>query len=163
MSALTAIVDLAALLGTALVAGVFFAFSTFLMKALARLPDVQGIAAMQSINVVVINPWFLGIFLGTAALSVGTIVLAIAGREQPADMWLLAAAASYLVGTFLVTGVHNILLNDRLAATAAKDPAAGTAWAHYLERWTFWNHVRTGAATMSLLLYTLGLVQLGGA
>ena len=32
------------------VGGVFFAFSTFVMKALARLPHAQAIAAMQSIN-----------------------------------------------------------------------------------------------------------------
>ena len=36
------------------------------MQALARLPPAQGIAAMQSINVVVINPLFLTVFLGTA-------------------------------------------------------------------------------------------------
>jgi uncharacterized membrane protein len=56
-----------AALGCGLVAGVFFAFSTFVMKALARLPAPQGIAAMQSINVIVINPWFMTAFLGTAA------------------------------------------------------------------------------------------------
>ncbi len=43
-------------LGSALVAGVFFAFSTFVMKALGRLQPEQGIAAMQSINVTVLNP-----------------------------------------------------------------------------------------------------------
>ena len=33
-------------LGCGLIAGVFFAFSSFVMKALARLPPVQGIAAI---------------------------------------------------------------------------------------------------------------------
>ena len=60
-------------LGTALgcgtIAGVFFAFSAFVMKALHRLPAVQGIAAMQSINVVAITPAFMAA-LG-AALQVG--------------------------------------------------------------------------------------------
>lgn len=46
-------------LGCGLIAGFFFAFSAVVMKALGKLPPAQGIAAMQSINVVVINPWFL--------------------------------------------------------------------------------------------------------
>jgi uncharacterized membrane protein len=37
------------------------------MSALARLQPSQGIAAMQSINITVINPWFMAAFLGTAA------------------------------------------------------------------------------------------------
>src|SRR5258705_6992637 len=44
-------------LGAGLVAGVFFAFSSFVMAALARLPPAQAIAAMQSINVTVVNRW----------------------------------------------------------------------------------------------------------
>jgi uncharacterized membrane protein len=58
---------LVAALGCGLIAGVFFAFSTFVMSALARLQPAQGIAAFQAINITVYNPWFMGTFLGTAA------------------------------------------------------------------------------------------------
>lgn len=61
---------LAAALGSGLIAGAFFAFSTFVMKALSRLPAREGIAALRSIDVVVLNAWFLGVFLGTAVLCV---------------------------------------------------------------------------------------------
>ncbi len=64
-------------LGCGLVAGILFAFSTSVMQALARLPAAQGIAAMQSINVVVINPWFMGAFLGTAAACVLVVVMSL--------------------------------------------------------------------------------------
>ena len=37
---------LIAAIGCGLVAGVFFAFSSFVMKALARLQPAQGVAAM---------------------------------------------------------------------------------------------------------------------
>src|SRR5690242_17039688 len=70
MDDLFAGLTLLAILGSGTVAGVFFAFSAFVMSALARLPSAQGIAAMQSINVVVINPKFLGVFMGTALLCV---------------------------------------------------------------------------------------------
>ena len=56
------------LLCSALVGGIFFAFSSFVMKALAGVPSSKGMRAMQSINLVVINPSFLGVFFGKAAL-----------------------------------------------------------------------------------------------
>jgi len=43
------VLTLVAALGCGLVAGIFFVFPTFIMKALARIPAAQGIAAMQSI------------------------------------------------------------------------------------------------------------------
>lgn len=65
MNALNPFIGAAALIGSALIGGAFFAFSSFVMKALARLPFTEGIATMQSINIVVINPLFLGTFLVT--------------------------------------------------------------------------------------------------
>src|SRR5215831_13706900 len=88
-------------LGCGLVAGVFFAFSTFVMNALARLPAAQGIAAMQSINVAVITPWFMAAFLGTAA---GCFVLAVSSLftwHKPGAVYLLVGSVLYLVGTIL--------------------------------------------------------------
>ncbi len=73
MNSLFPLVGTTAALGSALVGGVFFAFSSFVMKALGRVPSSEGIAAMQSINVVVINPSFMGAFMGTALLSLGAI------------------------------------------------------------------------------------------
>lgn len=36
--------------------------------ALGKLPPAPAVAAMQSINAVVINPWFLSVFMGMVAL-----------------------------------------------------------------------------------------------
>ncbi len=65
-------------LGCGLIAGVFFAFSSFVMNALARFQPAQGIAAMQSINITVSNPLFMAAFLGTAA---ACIFLAIISKK----------------------------------------------------------------------------------
>jgi hypothetical protein len=81
---------LVAMAGSALIAGAFFAFSTFVMKALAALPAPQGIAAMQSINVVVINPLFLIPFAGTAVLSAGLAAAAVLRWQEPGVGYLLA-------------------------------------------------------------------------
>ena len=150
-----------ALLGAALVGGVFFAFSSFVMKALSRLPAAEGIAAMQSINVVVLNPSFLGAFIGTAVLSLGAAALAVVGWGSPQAPFLLGGAIFYLLGTFVVTGLGNVPLNDQLAALSVNDAAAAEMWHRYVARWTTWNHVRTVAAMVAALLYTLGLIQSG--
>ena len=64
-------------LGSAIVGGVYFGFSAFIMKALALLPPAHGIAAMQLINVTVITPWFLIPFIGTA-IAAGALILVVA-------------------------------------------------------------------------------------
>ena len=161
MDRLVPVVGVVALLGSALVGGIFFAFSSFIMKALARVPPSEGIGAMQSINVVVLNPSFLGVFLGTAVVSLGAGGLALAGWGRPFAPFFLGGALFYVVGTFLVTGLGNVPLNDQLAAVSATDPSALDVWQRYLSRWTMWNHVRTAAAIVAALLYTFGLMQNG--
>jgi len=162
MNSLIPLVGMIALRGSALVGGVLFAFSSFVMKALARMPSSEGIAAMQSINIVIINPSFLGAFLGTAFLSLGVVVLVLVSRSHPSVMFFLGGAILYFTGTFLVTIFGNVPLNEQLAAVSATDSAAVKLWEHYLNRWTMWNHVRTTSAMLAALLYSLGLMQNGG-
>ena len=161
MTSLNTIAVLLALLGSALIAGVFFAFSSFIMKALAERPAAEGIASMQSINVVVLNPSFLGTFMGTAVISVVVAVMAVAAWDQPEAPWYLAGALSYVLGTFFVTARGNVPLNDRLAAVSAGDADAVQVWEHYLQRWTRLNTVRTIAALAAVLLFTVGLQSAG--
>jgi len=157
MSLLTTTVVIATI-GSALIGGVFFAFSSFIMPALARIPSAEGIAAMRSINVVVLNRSFLGVFVGTALLSLFVIGLAVANRGTPPAMWYVGGALAYLVGTFLVTGLGNVPLNDRLAAAEAD---AGPVWEHYLSRWTRLNTIRTFAAVAAAVSFTIGLLHAG--
>ena len=87
---------LAAARGCGVVAGVFFAFSTFVMNALARLAPAEGIAAMQSINRTAINPLFMIALFATAIACVVLAVWAIVTWGEPGSWWTLAAAALYL-------------------------------------------------------------------
>jgi uncharacterized membrane protein len=137
---------LAAALGAGLVAGIFFAFSAFIMAALKRLPQEGGISAMQSINVAVLNPAFFFVFFGTAVAALILAVAAFAAWSPPRSLYLLAGALLYLAGTILVTMAFNVPLNNRLAATGAKSAEGASVWKTYLSAWTAWNHVRTIAA-----------------
>ena len=72
---MTSVLTLATAVACGTMAGAFFAFSTFVMKALARLPPNEGIAAMQSINVAAVNSWFLAAFLVATARAHGLPLL----------------------------------------------------------------------------------------
>lgn len=153
------LVVFSALLGSALMAGAFFAFSSFIMKALADRPSSEGIAAMQSINVVVINRSFLGTFIGTALISALIAVLAIVTWRSSAAPWILAGGLLYFFGTFLVTAFGNVPLNDALAEVDTAEAEAVQVWDRYLDQWTRLNTVRTVAAGAAVLAFTIGLIQ----
>ncbi len=159
MNRLITVLSILGLLGSCSIGGVFFAFSSFVMRALGRLPAEHGLAAMQAINVTVINPHFLGAFLGTAAISLGAIVLGAMEWGQPGAAFHVGGGALYLVGTFLVTMRCNVPRNDALARLAPGDAAAADAWRRYVSQWTRWNHVRTAAALLAALSFCIGLLQ----
>jgi uncharacterized membrane protein len=148
-----------AALGSGLIGGVFFAFSAFVMKALGRLPPASGIAAMQSINVVVINPIFFAAFFGTALLCILLAIAALLGWSEPGAIYLLAGSLLYLLGTILVTMMLNVPLNNRLAAVKADSAAGKGVWAEYLSSWTAWNHVRTAASLAASACFIVALVK----
>ena len=137
---------LIAAIGCGLIGGVFFAFSTFVMRALARLPAHEGIAAMQAINIVVINPLFLSVFIGTAAAGVILIISSLLKWHDSGSVYLIVGGALYVIGTFLVTMIFNVPRNNVLAALAPTSPEAARYWIEYVSSWTAWNHVRTVAA-----------------
>jgi uncharacterized membrane protein len=148
-------ISLFSALGSALMAGSFFAFSNFVMKALARLPPAHGIRTMQSINTEVLNPLFLGVFVGTAA---GSVVLAVVELPQR-DSYLLTASCLYLVGCFGVTAACNVPLNQVLAKVDAESIEGASIWRLYLRRWVLWNHVRTAASLGATAAYIIALLK----
>jgi uncharacterized membrane protein len=146
---------LAAALGAGLVAGIFFAFSAFIMAALKRLPPEGGISAMQSINVTVLNPVFFFVFFGTAVAALILAIAAFTGWSPSRSPYLLAGALLYLAGTIFVTMAFNVPLNNKLAGTGAKSTEGASVWKTYLSAWTAWNHVRTIAALLACASFIL--------
>jgi uncharacterized membrane protein len=146
-------------LGCGLIGGVFLAFSTFVMRALAALPPPQGIVAMKSINLTVLNPMFLAVFLGTAVDCLILCVASLLTWQKPGAAWLLAGGALYLLGTFLVTIFFNVPRNEALAHVDPAGAEAARFWAEYVATWTMWNHVRTIAAIAGSILFTIALIK----
>ena len=140
--ALVPALALTALLGSSLMAGLLFAFSVAVMPALARVTPDAGLATMNAVNVVILNPLFLIVFMGTAVVCAALVAVAFYNWGKPGMGWLMVSAVVYLAGTLLVTMAINVPMNDALAA-------GSMPWADYLARWTSWNHVRTVAALVA--------------
>ena len=147
---------LATALGCGLVAGVFFAFSSFVMPALRRLPAAQGVAAMQSINRLAPTPVFMTALFGTALAALGVAGWAAFGSADRPTGLLVAAGALYVIGTIGVTMGGNVPLNNELERLDA-ERADAASWSTWVSRWTAWNHVRTVAALAAAGLFIAAL------
>ena len=142
-------------IGCALVAGLFFAFSVCVMRALGTLPAPHGIAAMQAINVVILNPVFLGVFVGTAATCAVVFVMSIVWWDPATTAGPLIGSFLYLIGSIGVTGRCNVPRNNALAKVSPDTADGARLWVDYLGTWTLWNHVRTLASLAALIAFVL--------
>lgn len=147
-----------AMLAYALVGGVFLAFSDFIMRALSRTGGTGGVEAMQVINREVFRWVFMPLFLGMAAVSLAVAIYGATHLGHPSGALILLAGLVYLVGSFGVTVVFNVPMNEALARMDLSREATRSYWSDtYLPRWTFWNTVRTLACGASAALLLFGL------
>lgn len=152
-------VTLVAAVGCGLVAGVWFAFSGFVMAALDRLPAAQSIAAMQSINRTAVRPPLMVAMFGVAALCVALGVWALRSWGDRRAVMTLTACALYLIGAVGVTGAANVPLNDRIDAVDAHSAGAAAEWDRYLSAWLAWNHVRGVLTAAAAVLLAVALAE----
>ena len=157
MDGLLFALTLIAALGCGLVAGVLFAFSSFVMPGLARLPAPRGVAAMQSINATAITPAFMLALFGTAVACAALAVWALFRLDEDFAAFLLVGAGLYLIGTIWVTMAANVPRNNALAAVEPSAAEAERVWTRYVAEWTAWNHLRTAAALAAAASLTIAL------
>jgi uncharacterized membrane protein len=149
-----------AAVSSAAVGGLFYAFSTFVMKGLDRAEPIEAIAAMRGINAEAqANAPFLLLFVGSALLALVVGVITVLQFSRPGSSYIVAGTVLALMA-FVVTMAFNVPLNNTLDAL---DPTAMSAadalreWQAYLGPWTAWNHVRTVAPLMGSVLMLVGL------
>jgi uncharacterized membrane protein len=140
-----------------LMAGLYFAFSTFIMTALAGIERAAAVAAMNAINRVILRSAFMPMFLGSSLASLMLVALGLLRRDEPGATAMATGGAVYFLGMFVVTMLANVPLNNALAATDPTTEADAGGWADYLARWTRWNHVRTLSSTAALALFILAI------
>ena len=153
--AILTILILAAAIGSGLVAGIFFAFSIFVMRALGETSGTGGIEAMQRINRIIQRSAFMPIFTGTAVVAAVLAVWGIFFLDFARAIVLSAGALLYVVGTFVLTIRCNVPLNNALDRVTPEE--AGEVWKNYLVNWTQWNHARTLGSSLAMVCFMLAL------
>lgn len=153
-------VCLAAGLSSALVAGVFQAFSDFVMKALIAAEPTSGIEAMQMINRTVLRSFFVVLLLGLAPGSLALAAYAYLYLGGPAAAWIQTGTAIYVIGVFLVTLVGNVPMNNRLARLEHTADETVGYWRIYGVSWTRWNHVRTFCSLWAAICFLIAALAL---
>lgn len=138
---------------TALIAGLFYAYSCSVVLGLGKLSDSEYLKSMQSINREILNPVFFLSFMGTAfLLPISTFLY----REQNlVFILLLMATLAYLIGVFGVTMSGNVPLNDQLdkfdivnsSAEAIKEMRN-----NFERKWNFLNNIRTVFSVITIVL-----------
>lgn len=150
------VLTILAIVANGLVAGVFFAFSTFVMNGLARAPAPAGIAAMQGINLAAPTPLFMLALFGAALLGAALGVVAIIEWGTAAATYALIGAIASLV-PMVLTGTYHVPRNNALAALDPVGAGAADHWSWYLREWTTWNHARTLGALVAAVMFTVSL------
>jgi uncharacterized membrane protein len=157
MDGLLFALTLATAVSAGLVGGVFFAFSNFVMDALGRLRPSEGAAAMQAINITVINPLFMTALFGTGLASLVLVGWGLADLDEPFAGWLIAAGTLYLIGEIALTMGYHVPRNNALARVDPESEEGARVWHTYLVEWTRGNHVRTVASLASCALLAVAL------
>lgn len=148
-------------LASALVSGVFLAFSDFVMKSLGTLPAPAGIEAMQVINRDVYGSIFLTLLMGVAPLTIVLAALAWFRLDGAATALIVTASLVYVVGVMFVTIKFNVPMNQQLDVLDQQSAEAAAYWATYLSKWTGWNHWRTVASATSAVCLLAGCILIG--
>ncbi|WP_129843186.1 anthrone oxygenase family protein [Streptomyces sp. RFCAC02] len=153
MAILLLICAILTLVTAGLMAGTFFGFSVSVIPGLDAIAPEEAVRAMQSMNEKILNPLFLGAFVGVPVAAAGAGVLLLRAGHRAAAIAFLAAAAVYFFGALMPTGAINVPMNDVLAAAT---PSAD-AWADFSARWARWNAVRTAASVVTVVLAGWGM------
>jgi len=144
----------AAALSSGLIAGIYFAFSVFIMRAFGEIETSHAVAAMNAINETILRSLFMPLFFGSTIVSVILIIVALAHWGDTGSGLTLIAGAIYFVGMFVCTVVANVPLNNLLAGVNEDSANDEEGWLLYLKTWTLWNHLRT---VSSLVTCGLGI------
>lgn len=145
----------AAIISVGLMAGLFYGWMVSVIPGLKGVGDRNYIETMQSINMKIVNPAFVVVFMGTPlVLAASAIAEWRAGNERRATV-LAAATIAYVVGVLGVTAGGNIPLNNALDAfdiDAATDAAARDRRTSYEGPWNRWHNVRTAVNVVAFAI-----------
>lgn len=149
-------------LATALIAGLFYAYSCSVNPGLGQLSDAHYILAMQSINRAIQNPFFLISFIGTVFLLPISTYLHYNQGDLNRFYLLLSATIIYLIGVIAITFLGNIPLNnelDKFNLQIADNELVTKARLSFESAWNSFHLIRTVASIIALILVILACLK----
>lgn len=144
---------------TGLSAGFFFAWSVSVIPGTLKVPDLTYLETMQSINRAILNPAFFLIFFGSLALLSLASIYEFHTSRLVFGL-VLGSAITYLLGTFGVTALGNVPLNNQLDVLdlAQMNVEQIREFREYYEaRWNRLHGIRTLFAVIAFLGVGLAL------
>lgn len=140
---------------TALIGGVFKAFSEFVMAGLLRAKPAGGIEAMQQINRTVLRTEFVFALVAMGIIAPLVAVYGVIALDGVARAALVLAALIYVPSVFLMTIAGNVPMNNRLDRLDQTSDEAARYWTAYGRDWTRLNHFRTLGCILTAALYAV--------
>jgi uncharacterized membrane protein len=155
-------IQVAAVVLVGLAAGLFYSWDCAIVDGLGNLPDEQYLAAFQSINRVILNPYFFLSFMGSLILLPIAAWMTYKTGNTTAFYFMLAAAILYVAGVFGVTIGGNVPLNDMVDKFDIANASSEAIKAMRLKFETNWNslqHIRTYAAILAFIAAVISLIR----
>ena len=145
---------------TGLSAGFFYAWQVSVIPGTKRVVDLTYLETMQSINRAILNPAFFVIFFGTLILLTIASIYEFHTSKLVFGL-MLASSIAYLAGTFGVTALGNVPLNNELdtldfAKTSAKKIVEFRRY--YEVNWNKLHLIRTVFAVLSFALTVIAVL-----
>ncbi|MDA0180041.1 DUF1772 domain-containing protein [Solirubrobacter phytolaccae] len=137
-----------------LVTGAFALYAHAIMPGLKTTDDRTFVAAFQSIDRAIINPWFMLFgFLGALVLTLAATLTQLGRDPLP---WVAVALGLYVI-VVVITLAVNVPLNDAIKAATDLDDAAAIRERFHEARWAAFNLVRVvlSTAAFGCLLWAL--------
>jgi uncharacterized membrane protein len=155
----TSIVLVAATVLTGLATGALALYAHTIMPGLKKTDDRTFVAAFQSIDRAIINPWFMATFFGALILTGAAGLMHLGADQRAALPWLVAAFVLYLVAVIITMAV-NVPLNDAIKAAGDPDQinVAQVRAAFNESKWAVWNYLRLIASTGAFVILTTVLI-----
>lgn len=159
---LAGIALVAATVATGLFAGLFWSFTVAVMPGLRQAEDRTFVDAMQRINVAIVNPAFLLVFLGAPVLAAAAGALELGADDRAPVPWT-AAGFVLSAATLVITATANIPLNNALDAAGPPDQDSDLAVVRerFEASWVRWNAARAVTSTAALACLCWALVLYG--
>ncbi|SHG17429.1 anthrone oxygenase family protein [Pedobacter caeni] len=140
---------------TALIGGLFYAFSCAVNPGLGKLSDEKYLAAMQSINREILNMFFLASFMGTLLLLPISSWFAYEAGSMERFWLLLSGTFVYAIGVFGLTMFGNVPLNqslDRFNLSLASPEQMAMQRKQFEIPWNRFHRIRTIASVLAVVL-----------